>query len=119
MTAQREWYEKDYYKILGVPQSATPKEITKAYRKLARESHPDTHPDDPKSEDRFKEISAAYDVLGDEAKRSEYDEVRRLGPMGGYGPAGGGAGPGGTSFNEQARPNHQSRLQTYGEGGDD
>jgi molecular chaperone DnaJ len=99
MAAQREWYEKDYYKVLGVAAEATPKEITKAYRKLARGSHPDTHPGDAASEERFKEISAAYDVLGDETKRTEYDEVRRLGPMGGNNPFGGGfsgaGGPGG------------------------
>ena len=98
MAAQREWYEKDYYKVLGVADDAVPKDITKAYRKLARESHPDTHPGDDAAEERFKEISAAYDVLGDEAKRKEYDEVRRLGPMAGgqFGPAG---GPGGYNFN--------------------
>lgn len=96
MTAQREWFEKDYYKTLGVSKDATPKEITKAYRKLARENHPDTHPGDSAAEERFKEVSAAYDVLGDEAKRKEYDEVQAVGPMGGFG---GGfnpnAGPGG------------------------
>ena len=63
MAAQREWYEKDYYKVLGVAESATAKEITRAYRKLAKEHHPDANPG---SEERFKEISAAYDVLGDE-----------------------------------------------------
>ena len=99
MAAQREWFEKDYYKLLGVPATATAKEITKAYRKLARDSHPDTHPGDDAAEDRFKEVSAAYDVLGDDAKRKEYDEVRRLGPMAGYSPGGPGGGPGGTSFN--------------------
>jgi molecular chaperone DnaJ len=83
MAAQREWFEKDYYKILGVAEDAPAKEITRAYRKLARESHPDTHPGDTAAEERFKEVSAAYDVLGDEAKRTEYDEVRRLGPMAG------------------------------------
>ncbi len=96
MAAQREWFEKDYYAILGVSDTATPKEVTKAYRKLARELHPDKNPGNTESEERFKAVSAAYDVLGDEDKRKEYDEVRRLGPMAG---PGGGAGPGGFTFN--------------------
>src|ERR1700735_2406692 len=79
MAAQRKWFEKDYYKVLGVVSTATDKEITRAYRKLAKQYHPDANPG---SEDRFKEISAAYDVLGDPDKRKEYDEVRRLGPIG-------------------------------------
>ena len=95
MAAQREWFEQDYYKTLGVADTATPKEITKAYRKLARELHPDKNPGNAEAEERFKSVSAAYDVLGDETKRAEYDEVRRLGPMGG--PSG--AGPGGFTFN--------------------
>jgi molecular chaperone DnaJ len=98
VTAQREWYEKDYYKVLGVNDDASPKDITKAYRKLARESHPDTHPGDDASEERFKEISAAYDVLGDDEKRKEYDEVRKLGPLGGF-QGGGPGGPAGYNFN--------------------
>ncbi len=100
MAAQREWFEKDYYSVLGVDEAASAKDITKAYRKLARQYHPDANQDDPKAEDRFKEISAAYDVLGDEARRKEYDEVRRLGPMaGGFGPGGPGRpGAGGFSF---------------------
>jgi molecular chaperone DnaJ len=98
MTAQREWFEKDYYEVLGVAADASQKEITKAYRKLARESHPDSNPGDAAAEERFKNISAAYDVLGDETKRKEYDEVRRLGPMaGGFGGQPGG-GAGGFSF---------------------
>ncbi len=82
---QREWFEKDYYKVLGVGDDASAKDITKAYRKLARELHPDKNPGDAAAEERFKEVSSAYDVLGDEAKRKEYDEVRRLGPLGGRG----------------------------------
>ena len=85
MAAQREWFDKDYYKVLGVPDSASQKDITKAYRKLARQHHPDANAGDRAAEERFKEVSAAYDVLGDEAKRKEYDEVRRLGPIGGFG----------------------------------
>jgi molecular chaperone DnaJ len=93
---QREWFEKDYYAALGVSETATQKEITRAYRKLARETHPDRNPG---SEERFKEVSAAYDVIGDPDRRREYDEVRKLGPVGaGFGGAGGGpfgAGAGG------------------------
>jgi molecular chaperone DnaJ len=96
MAAQREWYEKDYYKVLGVADSATAKEITRAYRKLAKEHHPDANPG---SEERFKEISAAYDVLGDDERRKEYDEVRRLGPMaGGFGAPGQNGTFGGGTF---------------------
>ena len=99
MPAQREWFEKDYYQVLGVPSTAADKEITRAYRKLAKQFHPDANPG---SEERFKEISAAYDVLGDATRRKEYNEVRRLGPMaggvgGGFGRGGFGS-PGGTTF---------------------
>src|SRR5215470_15785898 len=100
MAPQREWFEKDYYKTLGVSESSTPKEITKAYRKLARELHPDANPNDPTAEERFKEVSAAYDVIGDEDKRKEYDEVRKLGPLGGMGFGGGPGGPGGPGMGD-------------------
>jgi molecular chaperone DnaJ len=94
--AERAWLETDYYKVLGVPSTATDKEITKSYRKLAKALHPDTNPG---SEERFKEVSAAYDVLGDATKRKEYDEMRRLGPMGGVFSQGGGfRTPNGTTF---------------------
>jgi molecular chaperone DnaJ len=77
MAPQREWFEKDYYKVLGVSDQASEKEIGKAYRKLAKQYHPDANPG---AEDQFKDVSAAYDVLGDPEKRKEYDEVRRMGP---------------------------------------
>ncbi|HLM29941.1 MAG TPA: molecular chaperone DnaJ [Acidimicrobiales bacterium] len=98
MAAQREWLEKDYYRVLGVSDTASQKDIKSAYRKLSREYHPDANPGDTAAEERFKEVSAAYDVVGDAEKRKEYDEVRKLGPMGGmFGGAGGpgGAGAGG------------------------
>lgn len=88
---QREWVEKDFYKVLGVSESASEAEITKAYRKLAKQYHPDANPG---SEDRFKEISEAYDVVGDAEHRREYDELRRMGPMAG----GFGQGPQGGTF---------------------
>jgi molecular chaperone DnaJ len=88
---QREWFEKDYYKTLGVSESATDKEIKAAYRRLSKKHHPDSGGD----EEKFKDVSAAWDVLGDAAKRKEYDEIRRLGPMGGGGFGGFGAGAGG------------------------
>ena len=89
MAPQREWFEKDYYATLGVSREASAKEVTKAYRKLARNLHPDANPGDAVAEARFKEVSAAYGVVGDEDKRREYDEVRARGPVGGFGGAGG------------------------------
>ncbi len=75
--AQREWVEKDFYKELGVSSDASADEIKRAYRKLARDLHPDTNPD-PAAADRFKAVSEAHSVLSDPAKRKEYDETRRL-----------------------------------------
>ncbi len=96
MAPQREWFEKDYYKTLGVPSTATAKEVTRAYRKLAKQHHPDANPGE---EETFKDITAAYDVLGDADRRKEYDEVRAMGPMAGMGGGfPGGFGGGGTTF---------------------
>ena len=92
---QREWFEKDYYATLGVPKTASAKEITKEYRKLARKFHPDANPNNASAEERFKEIAAAYDVLGTDETRKEYDEVRRVGPSS-FGP--GGHSPGSFRF---------------------
>ncbi|MHB8339706.1 MAG: molecular chaperone DnaJ [Mycobacteriales bacterium] len=94
----RDYVEKDYYAALGVPKTATAAEVKRAYRKLARQLHPDKNPGDSKAEARFKDVSAAYDVLSDDARRKEYDEARALFGSGGFrGPrpgaaAGGAAG---------------------------
>ena len=71
---------RDFYEVLGVERKAPDDEIKKAYRRLARDNHPDTHPDDPAAEDRFKEIQSAYDTLSDEGKRREYDSGGRFDP---------------------------------------
>ncbi len=116
MAAQREWFEKDYYQVLGVSKSATEKEITRAYRKLAKKFHPDANPG---SEDKFKEISTAYDVLHDPSKRKEYDEVRQMVASGGassFGGAGGGS-PFGYSRGPRTDPN-SFRIDDLGNFGD-
>jgi molecular chaperone DnaJ len=91
---QRDWFEKDYYSVLGVPQGANEKEIKRAYKNLARKLHPDQNPGDAVAEDRFKDVSAAYDVLGDAEKRKEYDQVREM-VASGYSPGAGGNDSGG------------------------
>ncbi|MFP7365927.1 molecular chaperone DnaJ [Corynebacterium callunae] len=90
-----EWANKNYYADLGVSSSATDEEIKKAYRKLARENHPDKNPGDKAAEDRFKKAAEAYDVLGDDKKRKEYDELKALLASGGIR---GGFGSGGAGF---------------------
>src|SRR5947207_1456646 len=91
---RREWLEKDYFKVLGVPKNASAAEIKKAYRRLAQRNHPDANPGNKEAEERFKEVSSAYDVLGDTEKRANYDRVRDMVGAGGFRGAPGGF-PGG------------------------
>src|SRR4051812_23309512 len=81
---------RDYYEVLGVQRGASDDEIKKAYRKLARENHPDRNPGDKQAEANFKEVQDAYDVLSDAKKKAQYDQFGFAGPG-----MGGGAGPGG------------------------
>jgi molecular chaperone DnaJ len=114
--ASQDWFDKDFYKVLGVSKDVPDAELKKVYRKLARQFHPDSNPDDAKAEARFKEISEAYSVLSDKDQRAEYDQIRAMGSgarftAGGPGGAGGfedvfggmfgGARPGAGSYSYQ------------------
>ncbi len=108
MQPQQDWFDTDFYAVLGLSQGASDEDIRKAYKKLLRELHPDRNPGDNAAEERFKSVSRAKEVLTDPATRKEYDEFRRLvrsgaarpgGGGGGGGPFGGGfTGPGGQTF---------------------
>jgi molecular chaperone DnaJ len=89
-----DWATKDFYKVLGVAKDASTDDVKKAYRKLARANHPDSHPGDKAAEERFKQIAEAYDVVGDPEKRKKYDEARAMFAGGGFGPFAGGQGGG-------------------------
>lgn len=97
-----DWAAKDFYAELGVSKDATPEQIKKAYRKLARANHPDSHPGDEKRLEKFKAVAEAYDVIGDAEKRTKYDELRAAYAGGGF-PGGFGGGGAGFDINDLLR----------------
>src|ERR1700712_933786 len=92
--ASQDWFDKDFYKVLGVAKDVSEPDLKKTYRKLARQYHPDSNAGDAKAESRFKEISEAYSVLSDPEQRAEYDQVRAMG-SGARFTSGAGGQPGG------------------------
>ena len=92
----RNWLQKDFYRLLEVDKDADQAAIKMSYRRLAQKLHPDANPDDPAAGERFKEVSEAYSVLSDPARRKEYDQVRSMG-------AGGFGGRSGTTAGGQVR----------------
>src|SRR5690606_19648552 len=90
--ASQDWFDKDFYKTLGVSKDISDAELKKTYRKLARKYHPDSNPGDAKAEAKFKEISEAYSVLSDPEQRREYDEIRAMGSGARFTAPGGSAG---------------------------
>ena len=121
---QNDWFDKDFYKTLGVSKDASDAEIKKAYRKLARKYHPDANPGDEKAEEKFKEIGQAHQVLSDKESRAQYDQVRAMG--GGARFSAGSGGPGGAAgggfddvFSDLFGGGGRTRTRTtYGGGGD-
>ncbi|GAA1488366.1 DnaJ C-terminal domain-containing protein [Brachybacterium sacelli] len=97
--SSQDWLDKDFYAVLGVSKDASAQEIKKAYRTQARKYHPDHHADDPKAEEKFKEIGEAYSVLNDAEQREQYDAIRAMGSGGARFSAGQG-GPGGAGFED-------------------
>ena len=91
--ASQDWFDKDFYKVLGVSKEVSDADLKKTYRKLARTYHPDSNPGDAKAEAKFKEISEAYAVLSDPEQRQEYDQIRAMGSGARF--TAGGAGQGG------------------------
>src|SRR5262245_63274874 len=83
---------RDYYEVLGIPRDASEADVKKAYRKLARQYHPDRNPGDKTAEAKFKEVQEAYGVLGDKQKKAQYDRFGHAGPIPGGFPGGGGGG---------------------------
>ncbi len=120
--ASQDWFDKDFYKVLGVDKTASDAELKKTYRKLARQYHPDSNPGDAAAESRFKEISEAYSVLSDKEQRAEYDQVRAMGSgarftAGGPGAQGGFEDVFGGMFGGQQAGGQRVRFGQGGGGG--
>lgn len=96
--ASQDWFEKDFYKVLGVEKDVSEAELKKTFRKLARKYHPDSNPGDSAAEARFKEVSEAYEVLSDADKRREYDQIRAMGAGARF--QAGPGGPGAANFED-------------------
>ena len=111
--ASQDWFDKDFYKVLGVSKDVSQGDLKKTYRKLARQFHPDSNPGDAKAEARFKEISEAYSVLSDEEQRKEYDQIRAMGSGARFTAPGGGAGAGGFEDVFGGMFNQGGRGQSY------
>lgn len=121
---QNDWFEKDFYKTLGVSKDASDAEIKKAYRKLARKYHPDANPGDSKAEEKFKELGQAHQVLSDKESREQYDQVRAMGSgarfTGSGGPGGGASGGFDDVFSDLFGGGGRKRTRSpYGGGGGD
>jgi molecular chaperone DnaJ len=116
--ASQDWFDKDFYKVLGVSKDVSEAELKKTYRKLARQYHPDSNAGDEKAEARFKEISEAYSVLSDPEQRTEYDQVRAMG-SGARFTSGGGGQPGGFDdvFGNMFGQGGGGRRTSYQQGG--
>lgn len=123
--ASQDWFDKDFYKILGVSKDVSDAELKKVYRKLARKYHPDSNPGDAKAEAKFKEISEAYTVLSDKEQRQEYDQIRAMGSGarftaggGGFNDAFSGFGRGGQSYTfTQGGGGFEDIFSMFGGGG--
>ncbi|SDM50130.1 molecular chaperone DnaJ [Cryobacterium flavum] len=119
--ASQDWFDKDFYKVLGVSKDVTPAELKKAYRKLARKYHPDSNPGNPTAEAKFKELSEAHSVLNDPAQRKEYDAVRAMGSGARFAAPGGRAQSGGfeDAFGGMFGGGSRQQSYTFEQGGFD
>lgn len=118
--ASQDWFDKDFYKVLGVSKDVSQSELKKTYRKLARQYHPDSNPGDSKAEAKFKEISEAYSVLSNEEERKEYDQIRAMGSGARFTAPGGGQGAGGFEdvFGGMFNQGGRGQQYSYQGGGD-